>query len=68
MTDFDTCKAEYLRRDGVSCLYCGSNDIESLGSIQVDEGYAWQEIQCNKCEKCWRDVYDLADVEEMEKN
>ena len=59
----DNQKAAYLKNSHL-CPHCGSNDI-SGGFIEVDGDSAWQEVSCSTCEKEWRDVYKLTEVEDV---
>ncbi len=56
-------KDRYVDHGGINCPYCGSDDIEGQG-WEWDGQY--QNIECHKCHKCWRDCYSLVDIEEVE--
>ena len=56
-------KDRYVDHGGVRCPYCGSDDIEA-GAFEGDGSY--QNVVCHKCDKRWRDVYSLVDIEEIE--
>jgi len=56
-------KRSYLRH-GSCCPYCGSISITGE-SVDIDGTGAWQEVDCQECGRRWRDVYRLADVEEI---
>lgn len=60
----DEKKKEYIYDGGVRCPYCQSDDITSMGPIHLDDGGAWQQIQCNSCNKRWTDIYSLSAIEE----
>lgn len=49
---------EYVELDGTRCPACNSTQLEG-GSIDVDQGYAWQEIYCHDCHLEYQDVYEL---------
>jgi len=57
-------KETYLK-DPYCCPYCKSKNIEA-GSIEANEGWAWQEVVCFDCHLRWRDVYTLTAVEDIE--
>ena len=57
-------KLAYLRR-GASCPYCRSESITG-DSVDIEGNRASQEVSCQNCGKTWRDIYRLADVEEIE--
>ena len=58
-------KRSCLRRGGgCGCPYCGSDAITG-GSVDIEGKGASQEVSCQECGKCWRDVYTLANVEEI---
>lgn len=54
-------EAKYIRERGCRCPFCGSADI-SGDSVEVNEGFAMQEIGCPQCGKQWTDVYTLTHV------
>ncbi len=56
-------KQAYLRH-GSCCPYCGSDSITG-GSVDIEGSGASQELSCAECEKRWRDVYRLVNVEEI---
>ena len=41
------------------CPYCGSPDITSLGSPDVEGNMCYQDIVCQQCGKQWADEYKL---------
>ena len=56
-------KEEYLACSGLHCPWCKSTDISSdIVEIDLEGGYA--NCKCNRCEKEWRDIYKLIDMEE----
>ncbi len=57
-------KLAYLRR-GASCPYCRSESITGE-SVDIEGRHASQEVGCQECGRTWRDIYRLADVEEIE--
>ena len=58
-------KQQYLEAKGVNCPFCGSSQIEGA-SVEINAGSAYQPIGCLECDKRWKDVYTLQDVEEIE--
>jgi transposase-like protein len=50
---------QYVRSKGLRCPFCKSSDIEGTG-VDVDAGFATQDIRCNDCERCWTDHYRLS--------
>lgn len=56
-------KRSYLRR-GSSCPYCRSESVTGE-SVNIEGRQASQEVSCQECERTWRDVYRLADVEKI---
>lgn len=57
-------KKEYLKKFDI-CPYCGSDDI-TVDYMEVDGHSARQKITCYDCDKQWKDVYELCDIEEIE--
>lgn len=55
-------RRSYLRR-GSCCPYCRSESITGE-SVDIDGKHASQDVSCQECERTWRDIYRLADVEE----
>lgn len=56
-------KKRYVKTGYNKCPYCGSHDIEG-SSVEIDGKSALQKIFCLSCERSWRDVYLLAEIEE----
>ena len=54
---------EYVKEKGINCPFCGSGDLESIEGPQGDGTDCWQEIECLKCHRTWRDVYRLIGYE-----
>ena len=54
-------KEKYLADSGF-CPFCGSDQITGE-HLEVESESAWQPISCNVCDKTWKDVYTLTDVE-----
>ena len=48
----------YVKKGGVECPFCGSNDIEG-GEVAIDAGGATQEVSCLECGESWYDLYAL---------
>jgi len=61
----DEQKQKYLSNRGVRCPYCGSEDIQGQ-SVEINEGEAAQEVNCNACDGHWYDIYALVRVENVE--
>jgi len=49
---------QYIEGYWTECPWCKSDDIGG-GHIQVDGKTCWQNIMCNKCNKEWKDIYNL---------
>lgn len=56
-------KMEYLARNGTRCPYCGSDSLEGRDIAPEGMEYA-QVVACLDCDKTWRDIYTLNDIEE----
>ena len=52
---------KHLNKKGTTCPDCGDTMI-SGDSFVVDNGTAYQDMQCYNCGAFWRDVYRLVDV------
>jgi hypothetical protein len=55
---------QYLLTGGTSCPSCLSSNIEG-GSIDIDQGRAWQNVSCTECGLEWTDGYQLVGVSEV---
>lgn len=55
-------KQMYLKKGGVACPFCESEDIEG-GFVEIDEGYVTQGMNCVSCGRRWNDVYKLKAVD-----
>ena len=56
-------KSLYLQRGGY-CPYCRSESVTGE-SVDIDSPSATQEVSCQNCGRTWRDIYRLADLEEI---
>ena len=54
-------KAEYVKRGGTRCLFCGGQGIEGE-LVDVDAGTATQRVSCADCGGEWTDCYELKGV------
>jgi len=52
---------KYLKRHGIRCAYCDSEDLETLGRPISNDGRI---TQCSGCGRIWMDIYTLSDIEE----
>ena len=59
--------AEYVEKGGSICPSCGSTNICTTSSIEVDGGSAWQNCKCNGCDAEWNDVYSLKGYDNLER-
>ena len=51
---------DYLKRGGVFCPFCYSDDID-WGPVEVDS-VVWQSASCYACHEEWSDVYFLCGI------
>ena len=51
-------KKEYLEAKGTFCPFCKGDDITG-GPVEIDDGYALQEVTCVDCHATWQDQYKL---------
>ena len=51
----------YIENRGLYCPFCKAEMVEG-NFIQVDDGKAFQDMNCLECENRWQDVYQLVDV------
>ena len=58
----DEAKAKYLKDGGNHCPYCESEEVWSEHIRYDDE--LWTLTHCERCEKIWKDIYELTRVEE----
>ena len=57
----DDRKELYLSGGGVTCPYCGSENL-STGPIDTQDDGKHQYVWCDDCQQEWQDIYTLADV------
>lgn len=56
-------KAEYIKRGGVSCPFCRSQNVNPHESLQSNEsGEMEQTIECRNCWRQWTDTYSITSV------
>ena len=56
---------KYVVNGGVSCPFCGSEDLNT-NPPEFDTGTMWQQAYCCQCDKKWTDTYRLVEAEETE--
>ena len=54
-------RRKYIEGGGVACPFCGSENIEG-GSVEIDCGFANQNVGCADCGAEWLDYYVLNGV------
>jgi transposase-like protein len=57
-------RQSYLESDGCHCPYCNSDNIDS-GLVHLGRDRYETTVSCNDCDKSWKDIYDIVDVEEI---
>ena len=50
---------QYVRRMGLVCPCCESEDIAPTGAMESDAGVAWCERLCRQCKASWTETYGL---------
>ena len=58
-------EAQYVKRSGLCCPSCGSNDI-SANDLDTEGTSAWQQVSCNDCFAEWRDDFTLTGYSDLE--
>jgi hypothetical protein len=53
--------AEYLNAPSF-CPWCGDDGIETRGHIECDSTIAWVEVECEKCDRIWREEFKLVAI------
>jgi hypothetical protein len=56
-------EAEYSGVGGNCCPFCRSENITG-GSVEINNGGAYQTVGCDDCDKEWTDTYALTGYEE----
>ena len=59
--------AEYVATLGTCCPVCQSTNVEG-GPVEIDGGFASQEIWCKTCGASWNDTYTLTGYTGLETN
>jgi transcription elongation factor Elf1 len=55
-------KKKYLENPN-NCPFCGDNNIVA-DHFDMESRKAWREVNCLGCNKMWREVFTMTDVEE----
>jgi hypothetical protein len=55
----------YVAGGGNLCPYCGDDGI-SGGSVEIDSGFAWQDVDCSACGASWHDLYTLTGIDTLD--
>lgn len=58
-------QSEYIENGGNACPFCGEGNFD-CGSIDIEAGFAFQNLRCSNCNRSWHDIYTLTGVEEEE--
>ena len=61
-----TAVQQYLANGGVRCPNCGSDDISSTESVEVTDGGAVQDCECDICFASWTDIYQIVGIANLE--
>ena len=48
----------YVSHKGLLCPMCGSMDLDGE-SVEIEAGFAYQEVRCLECGADWTDEYSL---------
>ena len=59
-------KKAYIESKGAMCPFCRAESIQG-GFVQIEDGKAFQDMDCLECERRWQDAYRLVDVISIEK-
>ena len=57
---------EFISKVGLVCPACSKSDISSMDSVQIDDGFCWQEIECHTCEATWQEIYNLVGFDNLQ--
>jgi len=57
---------EFISHVGLRCPACEKYELESTESVQVDDGYCWQGMECSDCNATWQDIYHLVGYDNLE--
>jgi len=58
--------AEFISHVGLSCPACEKYELEATESVQVDDGIAWQGMECTACNATWQDLYNLVGYDNLD--
>jgi uncharacterized protein with PIN domain len=60
-------RKRHLRTGGHRCPYCKASDVHlDYGELSpVESGNIEQKISCDKCRRCWVDIFHLVDIREL---
>lgn len=51
---------EYVENGGKTCPFCGDEDIEGIGNVELDDGIAALSMSFCACQATWTEIYHLA--------
>jgi hypothetical protein len=55
----------YVTGGGTRCPYCGDDGL-SGEHVEIDAGFAWQEVDCSACGASWHDLYTLTGIDTLD--
>jgi uncharacterized protein with PIN domain len=59
-------RKRHLRNGGSRCPYCKADDINlSYEEVSFVEEGIEQKVICDKCKRCWVDIFHLVDIREL---
>ena len=58
---------EYVRSLGQKCPECRSSEINASGEFLTDMDIVWREVNCQKCDTEWTEVFQLTGAENIQR-
>ncbi len=58
---------KYLESPG-NCPFCGSKKWYEWGFEEIDGMEVKRELECDSCQKSWREYFKLHDIEELDED
>ncbi len=56
----------YVKIGGVVCPSCNSINVEAYQTEVHEGGYAYQNVECKRCNATWKDQFTLDDINDFQ--
>lgn len=56
---------DYVAKHGLVCPNCGSDQIESTGTVEIDGPIGFGPVECKHCKATWNDQYGIVGLDNL---